>query len=55
MNWHGIVNETIGGCDVVVTYCPLCRSGIVFDRQLQDGTLLSFGNTGALYESAMVM
>ncbi len=55
MNWHEIVNETIGGRDIVVTYCPLCRSGIVFDRQLQDGTLLSFGNTGALYESAMVM
>jgi len=54
MNWHEIVNETIGGEDVVVTYCPLCRSGIVFDRSFE-GQLLSFGNTGALYESAMVM
>ena len=54
MNWHEIVNERIGNQDVVVTYCPLCRSGIVFDRQL-DGTTLTFGNTGALYESAMVM
>ena len=54
MNWHEIVNETIGGQEVVITYCPLCNSGIVFNRYL--GTqLLSFGNTGALYESAMVM
>jgi len=54
LNWHEIVNDTIGGHDVVITFCPLCYSGIVFDRYL-DGKLLSFGNTGALYESAMVM
>ncbi|MAG37363.1 MAG: hypothetical protein CL878_14105, partial [Dehalococcoidia bacterium] len=62
MNFHEIVNDQIAGRDVVVTYCPLCRSGIAFDRWLPaeaapDGEplLLSFGNTGALYESAMVM
>ena len=55
MNWHEIVNDRIGERDVVVTYCPLCRTGLVFDRHLADGTLLTFGNTGALYESAMVM
>lgn len=54
LNWHEIVNESIGGKDIVVTYCPLCRSGIVFDRHLE-GRLLIFGNTGALYESDMVM
>ena len=55
MNWHEIVNNSIGGKDVVVTYCPRCRSGIVFDNRLQDGTLLTFGDIGALYQSAMVM
>lgn len=55
MNWHEIVNDTIGGLEVVVTYCPLCRSGIVFERHLNNGQLLSFGNTGALFESDMVM
>ena len=44
----------IGRQEIVVTYCPLCNSGIVFDRHLE-GKLLTFGNTGALYESAMVM
>lgn len=54
LNFHEIVNDEIGGEKVVVTYCPLCRSGIVFSRIL-DGLELSFGNTGALYESALVM
>ena len=55
MNWHEIVNDRIGDLDVVVTYCPLCRTGLVFDRNLPGVGLLTFGNTGALYESAMVM
>lgn len=54
MNFHEIVNDEVGGEEIVVTYCPLCRSGIVFSRIL-DGKELTFGNTGALYESAMVM
>ncbi len=54
LNWHEIVNEKIGGKDVLVSYCPLCRSGILFDRNLE-GRVLTFGNTGALYESDMVM
>ena len=44
MIWHEIVNDTFGsGPDrvpVTVTYCPLCNSGIVFDRTL-DGEVLS--------------
>lgn len=31
LNWHEIVNDTIGGKPVVVTYCPLCGSGIAFE------------------------
>src|SRR5690242_15184102 len=30
--WHEIVNDTVGGRPVVITYCPLCNSGLVFDR-----------------------
>lgn len=54
LNWHEIVNEKVGGKDVLISYCPLCRSGILFDRHLE-GRVLTFGNTGALYESDMVM
>jgi len=31
LNWHEIVNDTVGGKPVVVTYCPLCGTGIGFD------------------------
>lgn len=54
LNWHEIVNDKIGGQDVVVTYCPLCKSAILFSRVLDD-KILSFGNTGSLYESTMLM
>jgi len=54
LNWHEIVNDNIGGKEVVITYCPLCKSSILFSRVL-DGRLLSFGNTGSLYESTLLM
>ena len=54
LNYHEIVNDTLGGEPVLVSYCPLCFSGIVFSRQLDQQTL-KFGNTSALYESDMVM
>jgi hypothetical protein len=31
LNWHEIVNDSIGGRRVVVTFCPLCGTGMVFD------------------------
>jgi len=52
--WHEIVNDTVGGMPVSVTYCPLCNSAVVFDRRL-DGMLLDFGTTGKLRKSDMVM
>lgn len=52
--WHEIVNDTLGGTPIAVTYCPLCNSSIVFDRRL-DGKLLDFGTTGKLRKSDMVM
>ena len=54
LNFHEIVNETIGGRPVLISYCPLCRSGLVFDRRV-NGRVLTFGNTGGLYESDLVM
>ena len=54
MNSHEIVNDFIDGEPVLVSYCPLCASGVVYSREL-DGQVLLFGNTSALYESDMVM
>ncbi len=52
--WHEIVNDTVGGVPVAVTYCPLCNAAIVFDRRL-NGQVLDFGTTGNLRNSDLVM
>ena len=50
LNFHEMVNDTIGGVPLLVTNCPLCFSGVVFGREV-DGQTLTFGNTSALYQS----
>lgn len=52
--WHEIVNDTVGGKPVVVTYCPLCNSGLVYERSV-NGMTLDFGTSGKLYKSDLVM
>lgn len=54
LTWHEIVNDVVGGRPVSVTYCPLCNSGIVFDRRIGD-TTHDFGTSGMLYKSDLVM
>lgn len=53
--WHEIVNDVIGDTPIAVTFCPLCNSGITFDRRLKDGRTLSMGVTGKLRNSDMIM
>ncbi len=52
--WHEIANDTVGGVPITVTFCPLCNTGIVFDRRV-DGRVLDFGTTGKLRNSDLVM
>ncbi|OQX28697.1 MAG: hypothetical protein B0D92_07615 [Spirochaeta sp. LUC14_002_19_P3] len=52
--YHEIVNDTVGGVPVSITYCPLCNASIVFERTL-NGQVLDFGTTGKLRHSDMVM
>ncbi|MBM3531115.1 MAG: DUF3179 domain-containing protein [Alphaproteobacteria bacterium] len=52
--WHEIVNDTVGGRPLAVTYCPLCNAALTFDRSL-DGRVLDFGATGKLRHSDLVM
>jgi hypothetical protein len=50
MNWHEIVNDSIGGINVTVSYCPLCDTIAAFTR----GNT-TFGVSGKLYQSCLVM
>src|SRR5258708_25094900 len=51
---HEIVNDTVGRVPVAVTSCPLCNSAIAYDRRAA-GRVLSFGTSGLLYDSNLVM
>jgi hypothetical protein len=52
--WHEIVNDSIGNTHFVVTFCPLCGSGIVLNRSVE-GEVLRFGVSGLLFESNLLM
>ena len=52
--WHEIVNDVVGATPVAVTFCPLCNSGMIFDRRVA-GRVLDFGVSGKLRNSDMIM
>jgi hypothetical protein len=54
LTWHEIVNDAVGGVPVVVTFCPLCNSALVFDRRHGD-EVLEFGVSGLLRNSDLIM
>ncbi|WP_443020500.1 DUF3179 domain-containing protein [Shimia sp. Alg240-R146] len=54
LTWHEIVNDTVGGVPVAVTFCPLCNSAMTFDRRAK-GKTLTFGVSGKLRNSDMIM
>jgi len=52
--FHELVNDDFNGVPVLVTYCPLCLTGIVFDPVV-DGTTYEFGVSGLLWQSNLLM
>jgi hypothetical protein len=52
--WHEIVNDIVEGERILVTYCPLCLTGFVFDP-LVKGERVEFGTSGKLWKSNLVM
>lgn len=54
LTWHEIVNDTIGGVPVTVTFCPLCNTAIAFESQIGEDILV-FGVSGLLRNSDLVM
>ncbi|MGH7700684.1 MAG: DUF3179 domain-containing protein [Gemmatimonadales bacterium] len=53
--WHEIVNDTLGGAEILVTYCPLTGSGLAFDPDLGDAQRTLFGVSGLLFENNLIM
>jgi len=52
--WHEIVNDSLWGENIAVTFCPLCWSAIVYNRDI-DWEKIIFGVSGKLYESNLLM
>jgi hypothetical protein len=52
--WHELVNDELGGDPILVSFCPLCGTALVFDRRLQ-GHIHKFGVSGLLYRSDLLM
>jgi hypothetical protein len=52
--WHEVINDRLGGDNVLISYCPLTASGLAFDPTVQ-GELRNFGVSGLLFENNLVM
>jgi hypothetical protein len=53
--WHEIVNEEVNGQQFAATYCPLTGSAVGFRGRSKDGTTLTFGTSGKLVNSNLLM
>jgi hypothetical protein len=54
LDQHEIVNDHFGEEAIVVSYCPLCYTGMVFSVQAEDFNF-TFGVSGLLYNSDVLL
>jgi len=54
LNYHEIVNDRIGSESLLVTYCPLCGTGVAFSAVV-GGRKLEFGVSGLLFNSDLLL
>ena len=54
LNYHEIVNDYFDDVPVVITYCPLCGSGVAFYARIVDKNR-TFGVSGLLYNSDVLL
>lgn len=51
LNWHEIVNDSVAGDPILITFCPLCGTAIGYERPFDT----TFGVSGKLVNSNLVM
>ncbi len=54
IDWHEMVNDTVGGVPVSLAYCTLCNSAILYNGSVGDATY-RFGTSGMLHRSNKLM
>ncbi|MCC7299071.1 MAG: DUF3179 domain-containing protein [Bacteroidia bacterium] len=58
LTMYELANDSLGGEELMITFCPMCNAAIVFDRHVKLPTgnkLLNFGISGILMHNDMVM
>lgn len=53
LNYHEIINDSVQGKVVCVTYCPLTGSALAFSRML-DGQAVEYGVSGLLFRNNLI-
>ena len=51
---HELANDNVGGDELAIVYCTLCRSAIVYEREI-DGQVVQFLTSGLLSNSNKIM
>lgn len=54
LNWHEVVNDVVGERPILVTFCPLCGTGVVFDANI-GAQRRYFGVSGLLFRSDVLL
>ena len=55
LSWHELLNDTVGGEPIALSYCTLCGSGIAYGTRSAGGSPYTFGTSGLLYRSNKLM
>ena len=55
LSWHEMANDVLGGEPITLSYCTLCRSGVVYSARTSGGGAYRFGTSGLLYRSNKLM
>lgn len=54
MVWHQLVNDELGGIPVLITFCRICGTGLVYDRVVGEKAL-TFGMSGLVYQADVLL
>ena len=54
LNWHEVVNDRVGPESIVISYCPLCGTGMAFEARVGERPT-TFGVSGLLYNSDVLL
>ena len=53
--WNEIVNDVVGGQPVIVSFCPLTGTGLVFNGEGNNGSRITCGVSGLLFNNNLIM